>query len=299
MILITGFTGTSGMSFYKLLCEHNFQEKIRVLVRKTTNLSVFENTPLNLEFVMGDIDDSEFLKNAMNGVRCVFHIAAKDKSQAIVEAICSAPQKPFACMVSSTIVYSNYYRTSYLKHDEAIYKEKFNKNMIRYVFIRPTMIFGSTRDKNICIFTRWINKYRFFPIVKSGKATIQPVHKDDLALAYYRILMNTANLKQTEYIVSGKEELTLLELFSAISDVLDKKTIFFNVPFCLAKLFFDTLYLLSFHRIDFREKLDRLTENRAYPHSAIAEELNYCPKPFKERLMQTLAEFPDYVSSKK
>lgn len=295
MILITGFTGTSGTAFYKLLCEKNFQEKIRVVVRKTTDLSIFKNTTLDLEFAVGDINDVDFLTTAIEGVRGVIHIAAKNRAQAIVEAICNAPQKPFACMISSTTVYSNYYRTSYLKEDEEKYKRKFDSKNIHYVFVRPTMIFGTPSDRNISIFTKWIKKYRFFPIIKHGRATIQPVHKDDLALAYYTILTNIKNIQQTEYIVSGKDEMSLLELFSTISKVLGKKTTFFNVPFFAAKTFFYTVYFVSFRRIDFREKLDRLTEDRAYSHAVFANEFDYNPKSFEQRLQQTIEEYPDYA----
>lgn len=295
MILITGLTGTSGRAFYKVLCENNYKEKIRVVVRPTTDLSVFENTPLDLEFVVGDIEDLEFLRKSIRGVRLVFHIAAKDKSQKIVEAICESTEKPFACLVSSTIVFSNYYRTSYLKQDENTWIEKFNKSNIKYVFIRPTMIFGSPNDKNISVFSRWIKKYRYFPIVHNGIATIQPVHKNDLADAYYKILVNYDRLTANEYIVSGKNKMTLLEMLNLIGAVLGTKTTFINIPFWLARIAVNAVYFFSLKRIDFREKLDRLTEDRAYPHDVIAKELGYLPISFKERLQETIDTYHDYV----
>ncbi|MBQ2931989.1 MAG: NAD-dependent epimerase/dehydratase family protein [Clostridia bacterium] len=295
MILITGLTGTSGKAFYKVLCENNFDEKIRVVVRKTTDLSIFENTPLNLEFAVGDICDLDFMKKAVEGARLVFHIAAKGKAKNVVEAICTAPQKPFACMVSSTIVYSNYYRTSYLKEDEKTYVQNFNKNGIKYVFIRPTMIFGTPTDRNISIFSCWFKKYPIFPIVKKGRATIQPVHIEDLAAAYYLIMSNSDKLKSDDYIVSGKDEMTLLEMFKTISEVLKTKTIYINIPFPIAALMVNFLYHISLKRIDFREKLDRLTEDRAYSHKKISDEFGYAPLSFKERLEQTVKKYSDYA----
>ena len=41
MILITGLTGTSGSAFYDILVRENYSEKIRVLVRKTSDISMF------------------------------------------------------------------------------------------------------------------------------------------------------------------------------------------------------------------------------------------------------------------
>ena len=295
MILITGLTGTSGSAFYKVLCENKFKEKIRVVARKSTDLSIFDKTPLDLEVVMGDVEDIVFMKKAIEGVRLIFHIAAKDKSQKIVDAVCDSVEKPDVCMVSSTIVYSNYYRTSYLKKDEGTYIQRFKENNIRYVFIRPTMIFGLPTDRNISVFVRWINKYPFFPMVKKGKPTIQPVHRNDLAQAYWLVLSNFDNLKNNEYIVSGKDEMSLLDMFKTISDVIGTKTNFINIPFPLAKFAVNLIYAVSIKRIDYREKLDRLTENRAYSHDAIQKELGYIPLSFEERLRQTIDEYSDYI----
>ena len=162
MILITGLTGTSGSAFYKVLCRENFSEKIRVLIRPTTDLTMFENSPLNIEFVNGDILNKTSLKNALKGCDAVFHIAAKDLSRPLVEAIKEENRKIKCIFVSSTIVYSNYYRTSYLKTDEADYIKIFEENKLPFVFIRPTMIFGTSTDKNISVFVNWLRKFKFF-----------------------------------------------------------------------------------------------------------------------------------------
>lgn len=284
MILITGLTGFSGSSFYKVLCRENYKEKIRVLVRPTTDLKMFENSPLNIEFVEGDILDKDSLKNAVKGCDTVFHIAAKDLARNLVEAIAEENRHIKCIFVSSTIVYSNYYRTSYLKPDEEDYIKIFKEHNLPYVFIRPTMIFGSASDRNISVFVNWLKKFRVFPIVKKGKATIRPVHHEDLAEAYYLILKNFDKLKQTEYIVSGERDMTLLEMFKIISEKGGFKNIFINIPFPLAKLAVNSVYLLSLKRIDFREKLDRLTEDRAYDNTVIKEELGFTPTSFEERI---------------
>ena len=41
---------------------------------------------------------------------------------------------------------------------------------------------------------------------------------------------------------------------------------------------------VSLKRIDFREKLDRLTEDRAYDNKVIKEELGFNPRPFEEHI---------------
>ncbi len=288
MILITGLTGLSGSAFYKVLCRENFKEKIRVLIRPTTNLKMFENSPLNIEFVQGDILNKDSLKKALKGCDTVFHIAAKDLSRPLVEAIEEENRQIKCIFVSSTIVYSNYYRTSYLKTDEADYIKIFEKNNLPYVFIRPTMIFGTPYDKNISVFVNWLKKFKVFPIVKKGSATIRPVHREDLAEAYYLILENFDSLKEKEYIVSGERDMTLLEMFKIISEKGGFNNHFINVPFFLAKLLVNCVYFISLKKIDFREKLDRLTEDRAYDNQKIKDELGFKPTPFEVKIEELI-----------
>ena len=85
MILITGLTGTSGSAFYDVLCREKYSGKIRVVVRSTTNLEQFKNSPLDLEFVTGDITDVDFMAKAMDGCELVFNIAAKVHNKHVVD----------------------------------------------------------------------------------------------------------------------------------------------------------------------------------------------------------------------
>lgn len=285
-LLITGLTGTSGIAFYDVLCREGYSGPIRVFVRKTTKLDMFNETPLNLEFFEGDLNDENSLFEALNGCDIVFHIAAKGLTRPLINAIVSQKRNIKVILVSSTIVYSNYYRTSYLKEDEKDYIEMMEKANLRYVFIRPTMIFGTKNDRNISQFINWFKKFPVFPIVKHGEATIQPVHREDLANGYWLILKNFDKLKQKDYIISGERSMTLFEMFRSITSVLGKKVIFINISFCIAKICVNSVYFLSLGKIDYREKLDRLTENRAYSHDIISEELGYSPISFEKRLEQ-------------
>ena len=87
MLLITGLTGKSGSAFYDVLCRERYPERIRVVVRKTTDRSMFENSPLNLEFLEGDISDTAFLAKAVEGCDTVFHIASKRMIQPLADAV--------------------------------------------------------------------------------------------------------------------------------------------------------------------------------------------------------------------
>ena len=282
MILITGLAGTSGIPFYHILCREHYKNKIRVVVRPTTDISIFENSNLDLELVIGDINNIDFMCKAMEGCDTVFHIARKDCSVKIIEAVKKSEQVKNVILVSSTIVYSNHYKRMTLKEDEKEIVSFLKGANIRYCFIRPTMIFGTPYDGNISRFIRWFNRFSVFPIVKKGTANIQPVSRYDVAEGYWLILKNFGNLKDTDYIVSGKDKMTLAEMFDILVKACGKKTVFINIPFFIAKAATLTVYYLSFKKIDYREKLDRLTEDRAYSHQKIAQELGYAPKAFAD-----------------
>lgn len=289
-ILITGLAGTSGSAFYDVLCRERYPEKIRVVVRKTTDVSIFQDTPLDIELLTGDVSDTAFLKRALDGCDTVFHIANKRMIQPLADAIVDVESVRDVIMVSSTIVYSNHYRTPYLGADEAVCVEKFRKRGVKYLFLRPTMIFGLPRDGNISRFIRWFLKCPVFPIVGRGSATIQPVSRLDLAEAYWLVLKNFPAVDKTEYIVSGERPMSLLEMFQILCRLAGRKVWFVNVPFPLAKAGVEAVYLLSGKRCDYREKLDRLMEDRAYPHDLISSDLGYAPRPFEERAAPLIEE---------
>ena len=155
------------------------------------------------------------------------------------------------------------------------------------------MIFGLPSDGNISRFIRWFLKYPVFPIVEKGRATIQPVSRLDLAEAYWLVLKNLPSITRTEYIISGQRPMTLLEMFQSICSLSGRKVRFVNVLFPMAKAAVEAVYLLSGKRCDYREKLDRLTENRAYPHDEISVELGYAPLSFEERAAPLIAELKE------
>src|SRR5258708_3368221 len=70
--LITGASGFVGSAVARLLLERGFA--VRALIRPTS--PTFHLSGLALEFVTGDLRDPASVRNAMTGVRWLFHVAA-------------------------------------------------------------------------------------------------------------------------------------------------------------------------------------------------------------------------------
>lgn len=294
MILITGLTGTSGSAFVDVLSREKFSEPLRVVVRETSNIQKLENSGLNYELAYGSIDDEEFLAKVAGGCDTVFHIAAKAKLGNIARSVVQTVSVKQCIIVSSTSIYSKYSAASNkIISAEKEMKKLFAEKGISWVLIRPTMIFGTLNDHNISTFMRWLDKYPLFPIVKNGQALLQPVNKCDIAEAYYLILINRANISHKEYIISGEKAMTLKRTLEEIARSIGKKNGFINVPFLLAGFGAKCLYIISLKKIDIREKLFRLTENRAFGHTEITTELGYNPRPFEYWIKQLATEYLD------
>jgi dihydroflavonol-4-reductase len=71
-VLVTGASGFVGSAVAKALAEAGFA--VRALVRKTSPRGHLEGTPV--EFAEGDLRDAESVRQAMAGVRHLFHVAA-------------------------------------------------------------------------------------------------------------------------------------------------------------------------------------------------------------------------------
>lgn len=102
-ILVTGGTGFVGSHLVERLCRENTH--VRVLIRKTSDTS---RLPREVEIVEGDLQNQAALARAIQGVECVFHLAAAtrarseheyfhanaDGTQQLIEALCAAHPRP-------------------------------------------------------------------------------------------------------------------------------------------------------------------------------------------------------------
>src|SRR6267143_4272596 len=80
-VLITGATGFIGSHLAEQLHQKGYV--LRCLVRKTSNLRWIEHLPV--EYYYGDLFDEEVLKQAVEGVDCVYHVAGLTKAKSRAE----------------------------------------------------------------------------------------------------------------------------------------------------------------------------------------------------------------------
>jgi len=290
MLLVTGITGHSGRFFAQELINHKYNGKIRCVVQATSDTSLLDNSNLNIEKVVGSFKDQKFMNSCMNGVDTVFHIGGILDSPCVMMAAVKNNVKR-AILVHTTGIYSKYKSASEgYKNAETIIKELIKNTSMGLVILRPTMIYGNIKDKNMVIFIKMVDKLRLFPIIDNGMSLLQPVNGRDLGKAYYQVLTND-KIMNGDYILSGKDPITMIDMFKLISHNLNKKTAFVNVSVGTGVLGARILKTLSLGKVDYVEKVQRMGENRSYPHDNAARDFGYDPMPFTNGLQMEIEQY--------
>lgn len=73
-IFITGATGLVGSFVCRQLLKNGHQ--IRAVKRQSSKMTLLEDIEANIEWVVGDMNDTEFLEEALKGIEAVIHAAA-------------------------------------------------------------------------------------------------------------------------------------------------------------------------------------------------------------------------------
>lgn len=299
-IVITGITGKSGQFLLQRLIkeEERLNDfKFLLFCRKQSISSVnaegyrlvknvLENPNLNIRLVETDLSDLDEIEAAFQEpIDMLLHIASVKLSWNIVTIAMKNGVDNFI-LVHTTGVYSKYkaageeYRQIEAKLNAQIEKYRKQGRNIALTILRPTMIYGDLNDKNISVFIKMVDKFRIFPTVNGARYDLQPVWCKDLGDAYFDVMMNWKVTKNKEYVLSGGEPIQLREMFEIIAKQLGVKNVFVNCPYPIAYAGAWAIYGISLKKIDFREKIQRLVEPRAYPHYMAATDFGYSPAIF-------------------
>lgn len=281
MLLVTGITGHTGRYFYEELVNRKYNGVIRCLVRKTTNTSLLNNSPLNIEVVHGDINNDRSIDDVMKGVEEVIHIYNIHNSISIVKSAIKHQVKKVV-LVHTTGIYSNFKEASarYIEIEKEISQILKTNSNIDVIILRPSMIYGDMCDHNMSKFIKVIDKFKFMPVIDGGKSLIQPVNARDLGKAYYVAL--TSLHGQKAYDLTGDRPITLKDAYKIIASKLNKKIYFINIPLWLGIIVARFIKLVTLDKLNIVEKVQRMAENRSYSHAEAKHDFNFSPLTFEE-----------------
>lgn len=282
--VLTGVTGKSGQYAIERLIERKDELKhlrLRAIVRSKEKAAFIEKSGLPVELFVGSVDDDTFLRSVFSGADTLLHIVGIHTSLHVIPLAIEAGIKRIIT-VHTTGIYSKYKSASaeYNQIDAEISRLCATEN-VSLTILRPTMIYGGLDDENVVKFIAMMDRLPVMPVVSGARFALQPVHRRDLGRAYANVLL-AESTAGTDYVLSGAEPVTLRDMLTIIAGYLGKRARFVSVPYWIAISGAWALYLVSLKKVDYREKVQRLVEPRAYSHDAATRDFGYAPLGFAE-----------------
>ena len=143
------------------------------------------------------------------------------------------------------------------------------------LLIRPTMIYGSRRDRNVHHAIDFARRFRFLPLAGRGAARIQPIHYRDLAAAIVELATGPA----TGIVhAGGAAPVTLDDAAGTIFDALGQARRTIHVPYRLARA--SAVLAERVFRRRLVERIDRMLEERTVDNTRLLELTKTRPRDF-------------------
>lgn len=283
-ILVTGGCGFTGSFVVPELIRQG--HRVCCFVRPTTDRTLLKDHDLSWQ--TGDLADTDSLAKALEGIDAIVNIASIGFGHApmIVQAAKLAGVKR-AVFFSTTAIFTT------LNAPSKAIRLKAEKNIcesgLDYTILRPTMIYGSSRDRNMYRLIRFLKKWPAIPVVGSGDYLQQPVYVKDLALAVKNTLLSDKTIKKC-YNVPGCNTLEFNEIIDCVGALLKKniKKIHVPLPPIIAGL--NLIERWGGHPPIKSEQILRLNENKTFDYEAARQDFGYSPREFKEGIRCELKE---------
>lgn len=276
MILLTGATGFLGGYVLEELVKRGHE--VTCFVRKTSNLEKIKQ--LNVPYIFGELDDFKSICKALKDKEALINIASLGFGHApnIINA-CQEMNIKRAIFISTTGIFTKLNPDSKGIRLEA--ERLIKESDLDYTIIRPTMIYGTPKDRNMWRLVKYLKRLPVLPILGNGKYLQQPVYVKDLAWAVVSAYETNLTIKKA-YNISGLEALTYNEVVDITGKELGKKVLKIHVPM---KISYGLLKL--YEKISSKPKLKaeqvlRLNENKDFSHEEAARDFGYKPMSFHE-----------------
>ncbi|MDK9844537.1 NAD-dependent epimerase/dehydratase family protein [Staphylococcus equorum] len=290
-ILITGANGHSGKIFLNNIENNrkNIYEEIHVVVRNSSLDDFIERSPLNIIKHVGDIKDSDFVENITKDIDVILHIAGIQMSELIFY---KAIENNINWIISihTTGRYSKFKSASaeYIDIEDKLLKLR---DKINITILRPTMIYGSSRDRNMNKLIKFIDRFPIYPIFGNGNNLMQPVNAKDLAIAYQQVIENSEITINENYNLSGKYPIKYKNLISTVSQHLNKKTVLVKLPIIFSRFFVRICRKLVPKFPLNEEQVLRMKEDKDFTHLKATKDFGYNPMSFEEGIVEEIKEY--------
>jgi len=150
---------------------------------------------------------------------------------------------------------------------------------IDWVVLRPTMIYGFGRDKNLAEVARFIRRFGLFPLFGKANGLRQPIHVQDVAMACMAALQSPG-IANRAYNLSGGEILPYREMIGRVFAALGRPPRMLSVPLVVFRLAVAMLRFLPRYRNWTAAMAERMNHDLVFDHSEAAQDLAFKPRAF-------------------
>ena len=274
-VLVTGGTGFTGSRLIPLLLKNGF--KVRAFVRPTSDRSPLSS--FEVEWATGDFANPETFIAALRGVDALINIASLGfgHAESILKSMKEAGVQR-GLFISTTAIFTQLNAGS--KSIRLAAEEAIQASGVDYTILRPTMIYGTPRDRNMWRLIRLLKITPIMPIFGDGESLQQPIFVDDVAQAVLLALQNDATIRKS-YNIAGKAPLTYNEVIDTVASALGKRVWKLHLPYrpiVRALQFTERLRL----RLPIKaEQVLRLNENKAFSYDEAGRDFGFSPRSFE------------------
>jgi uncharacterized protein YbjT (DUF2867 family) len=273
-VLLTGGTGLLGGALLELLTAEGHET--RCLIRAhSPNAARLDRE--QVEILLGDAVDEDDLCKALQDTDALLHVAGIEYAPAVVEAARRAGVERLV-VVGSTSAHSSYeFRAGPKLRMEEVVRE----SGLSWTIVRPSMIYGSERDRNVHRLLRFLDRSPVFPIFGPGTNLWQPVYHEDCAHGVLEALKRPASVHRS-YDLPGAEPLMYLDMVKTAASALGRELRIVRLPIEPVR---GALVMAEKLRLPLpidSGQVTRLREDKAYPYEDARRDLDYGPRPFRE-----------------
>lgn len=290
-LLITGANGHSGKLFLENLSRANIKKykEIHIIVRNDDLDNFIKESDLNIIKHKGDLTDLQFLTNVTRNIDTILHIAGIQMSERLFE-VAIENNVNWVIAIHTTGRYSQFKMASeeYINIEDKLLTLR---DKINITILRPTMIYGSSRDRNMYKLIKFIDKNPVFPIFGNGKNLMQPVTATDLAIAYQQVLVNEEDCKNQNYNLSGQYPIKYKDLIKTVASKLNKNIILFPIPIKISyyAVLIGNRFIPKFPLNE--EQVLRMQEDKDFTYLKAEKDFDYSPMSFDEGIEKEINEY--------
>jgi nucleoside-diphosphate-sugar epimerase len=260
-ILLVGATGFLGSHVAARLAGR----EVLALVRPTSDRS---QLPPGVAMREGDLD----APLPLDGVGTLVYCAsmALPALPRLVPSLEAAGVRR-ALFISTTAIFTSLPAASRGPRLEA--ERSVMQSSLDWTILRPTMIYGTARDRNISRLLRYLHRWPIFPLC--GNALWQPIYVEDLAQAVIAALDAPATVHQT-YNLAGAAPLRLSALVRTAAQAVGRSVLLVPIPVELGVLGARLTHVVT------PEQVRRLAEDKAFDTSQARRDFGFRARTFAE-----------------